>query len=150
MARHRFRAVLESAGRGGHAIPIPGDVVEELALRQHSRVSGIIAGASYRSSTARYGGRMILGVHKATVAAAGIEVGQAVDVEIEPDGSSREVRIPPELEAALRGDARARAAWDRLPPSRKREHADAVAEAKKPETKERRVARAIASMRERG
>jgi hypothetical protein len=144
-----FRARLESAGRGGHAIPVPDEVAAALGLRQHSRVTGTIAGTSYRSSTARYGGRMILGVHKATVEAAGIEVGDAVDVEIAIDASPRRLDVPPELEAALRADPRARAAWDRLPPGQRREHAEAVAEAKRPETKKRRVARTLAALRER-
>jgi hypothetical protein len=145
----RFRATLESAGRGGHAIPVPDEIAAELGLRQHSRVTGTIGEAPYRSSTARYAGRTVLGVHKATVEVAGIRVGDAVDVTIGVDAAPRELRLPAELEDALAADDRARAGWEKLPPSQRREHAESVANAKKPDTRQRRVARAIAAAVER-
>ena len=145
----RFRGTLEAAGRGGHAIAVPDDVVAALRLKQHSRVRGAIAGEPYRSSTARYGGRTVLGVHKATVEAVGVEVGDSVSVTIALDDDPRELPLPDELRVALDGDDRAHAGWERLSPSARREHAQSVAGAKRPETKQRRVARAIAAAMER-
>jgi Domain of unknown function (DUF1905) len=72
----RIRAELQSAGRGGHAVVLGDDVVAALGLKQHTRVKGTIGGIPYRSSTARYGGAMYLGVYKATVARAGIAAGR--------------------------------------------------------------------------
>ena len=54
---------------------------------------------------------------------------------------------PADLEAALAADPSARAAWSRLAPSHKREHVDAIESAKKPETRARRVAAAVAMAR---
>jgi uncharacterized protein YdeI (YjbR/CyaY-like superfamily) len=59
----------------------------------------------------------------------------------------REVPVPDELRRALDADPVARAAWEHLPPSHRREHAKAVADAKKPETRERRVAAALAKLK---
>jgi uncharacterized protein YdeI (YjbR/CyaY-like superfamily) len=55
-------------------------------------------------------------------------------------------RTPPALATALARNAKARAAWDGFPPSHKREYSEWVAEAKRDETRERRVKQAIAWM----
>lgn len=59
---------------------------------------------------------------------------------------SRTITAPPDLARALDANAAARAAWDRLSPSHRREHVEAIEEAKKPETRARRVAGAIAML----
>jgi hypothetical protein len=53
------------------------------------RVKGVLAGAPYRSNVAKMGGRFILGIHKATLAAAGKRVGDEVSVTIEADTNER-------------------------------------------------------------
>jgi hypothetical protein len=146
----RIRAELRSAGRGGHAVVLGDDVVAALGLKQHTRVKGTIGGIPYRSSTARYGGAVYLGVHKATVERAGIAVGDVVAVTIEVDAEPREIEVPAELERALGENPEARSAWEALAPSHKREHARAVAEAKKEATRRRRVERTIDALLHRG
>ena len=51
--------------------------------------------------------------------------------------------LPAELVAAFRKDARARAAWEKLAPSHRREHVKAIDEAKKPETRKTRIERTL-------
>jgi hypothetical protein len=53
------------------------------------RVKGTLAGAPYRSNLAKMGGRLILGVHKATLATAGKDTGDKVDITIEVDPDPR-------------------------------------------------------------
>ena len=53
------------------------------------RVKGTLAGAPYRSNLAKMGGRLILGVHKATLVAAGKDTGDEVDITIEVDPDPR-------------------------------------------------------------
>lgn len=118
--RRRFTARLEEAGRGGHVVAITDDVAASLGLKQHTRVKGTIAGTPYRSSTARYGGGIYLGVHKATVEKAGVRIGDRIETVIELDDAPRPVEIPPELGNALRTNERAKRAWEALPPSRQR------------------------------
>jgi bacteriocin resistance YdeI/OmpD-like protein/uncharacterized protein DUF1905 len=139
----RIRAELQSAGRGGHVVAVGDDVVTSLGLKQHSRVKGTIGATPYRSSTARYGGVMYLGVHKATVEDAGLAVGDSVDVTIELDPEPREIDIPPDLARVLEADPKAKAAWDALSPSHQRQHARAVADAKRATTRARRIERTI-------
>ena len=128
-------------GRGGGAlVRLPDDVAASFGTRRQVRVKGTLGGVEYRSNLMPVGGGVFcLGVHKAVREAAGVTFGAAVTVTIERDDEPREVVVPPELAAALAGDPVAKAAFDRLPPSHRREHANAVAEAKKPETRARRI-----------
>lgn len=60
----------------------------------------------------------------------------------------RAAAAPADFSQALDADPAARAAWDRLPCSHQREHVRAIEEAKKPETRARRIAKAVAMLRE--
>jgi uncharacterized protein YdeI (YjbR/CyaY-like superfamily) len=55
----------------------------------------------------------------------------------------RPVEVPPALEAALRKKAKARKTFEALAPSHRREYADWIAEAKRPDTVTRRIAKTI-------
>jgi hypothetical protein len=84
-----FRGLVEAARGGGHFVVVPDDVAGEIGAKHMMRVKGEIAGASYRSNVAKMGGRLILGVHKATLAAAGKDTGDNVLVSIEADTDPR-------------------------------------------------------------
>lgn len=58
-------------------------------------------------------------------------------------GSQSELVVPAELTAALRRDARARNCFATLSPGHRREYAEWIAEAKRPETRAKRVATAV-------
>ena len=70
-----------------------------------------------------------------------------VEVTIAPDTAERSVEVPPELASALDADPEARAAFEKLAYTRRKELARGVAEAKRTETKERRVAAALGELR---
>lgn len=53
------------------------------------------------------------------------------------------VEVPADLTAALRRNAKARAAFDGFPPSHRREYVEWIVEAKKDETRQRRIAQAV-------
>jgi hypothetical protein len=84
-----FSATVEAAGRGGHFVAVPDDVAAEIWGKHLLRVKGTLAGAPYRSNLAKMGGRLILGVHKATLATAGKDTGDKVDITIEVDPDPR-------------------------------------------------------------
>jgi uncharacterized protein YdeI (YjbR/CyaY-like superfamily) len=86
-------------------------------------------------------------VTKAQRDAAGAEIGDEVDVEVELDDAAREVDVPPELAAVLEGDSEAAQAFEKLSYTHRREYARWIAEAKRAETKERRVAKAAEMLR---
>lgn len=70
------------------------------------------------------------------------------EVEMEFDAEPRIVVEPPDFARALDADSVARAAYDRLAYSPKREHVRAIEGAKKPETRVRRIEKAMAILRE--
>jgi uncharacterized protein YdeI (YjbR/CyaY-like superfamily) len=72
--------------------------------------------------------------------------GDEIAVTVEADLEEREVEIPPELEELLRANPKAKEAFDDLSYSHRREHAMHVAEAKKPETRQRRASKTIETL----
>ena len=97
----------------------------------------------YASTISVYGGKSYIPVRRSHREAAGVAVGDLVDVTIELDTAPRTVEPPPELAAALVKSPRARARWDELSFTHQREHADAVIAAKRPATRVRRVEKTI-------
>ena len=142
----RFKAKLEPAPHGGHFVVVPNDVAAAAGLRHGSRVSGTCNGVAFRSSTPKYGGIFHMGIHKATLAEAELKPGALVTIALERDDAPLPCDDPPADFLAAIEKANAMAAWDKLPPSHKREHVKAIVEARKPETRVRRIEKAIAML----
>ena len=84
-----------------------------------------------------------MGVSAENRAGAGVAAGDEVEVEIQLDTEPREITVPPDLAEALEADAQARQFFDGLSYSQKRWYVEPIDQAKKPETRERRVAKAV-------
>jgi hypothetical protein len=146
---HRFKAVLREARGGGAGVLIPTAVAEAMGGRKQFRVVGTLNGVPLRSSTFPYEGEGLwLGVHKATREAAGAGFGDELEFEISRDDAPRVLELAPELEAALAAEPGLRERFDSLSFTRRRELADPIADAKKPETRAARLAKALAVLRE--
>ena len=140
MSRQSFSAPLAESGRGGGRwVPVPFDGREVFGSAR-APVRGTVNGTPLRGHLAIYGGATVLGLRREIREAAGIEVGDLVDVVLELDDEPREVEVPEELDAAL--SAGAREAFEALAFTHRREYAEWVGEAKRPETRARRAARA--------
>lgn len=141
-----FRGVLKPVPHGGHYVEVPATVAERAGLAHAARVRGTVNGAAYRSSLMKYSGVFHLGVHKATLAEAGIDVTAEakvkVTIELDDEPLPTDV-VPDDLAAALAKNNRARKAWETLRPSLKREYVKAITEAKRVETRARRVQKVI-------
>ena len=139
-----FDGELMSARGGGHAIGVQDSIVASLGAKHMSRVAGTLNGRPFRSNLVKMGGGMLLGVHKANVEALGLTPGDTVAVVMSLDDEPRGDDVPPEILAeALRNDPVAAATWDALAPSHRREYVAYIKEAKKDETRVRRVRRTI-------
>jgi len=145
----RFRSVIEAAVGGGAAAQIPPDLGAELGGMKQMRVTGSLNGHAIRTSTMPYRGGFYVGIHKAAREEAGVEIGDAVELELTRDDSPRVLELAPELEAAFAAEPELRAHFDALSFSRRRELADPIADAKKPETRAARLERAVTSLRDR-
>src|SRR5215470_12891152 len=107
-------------------LEVPPEVVESLGQGKRPAVTITINGHSWKSRVAIMRGRYLLGLSNANRQAAGVVSGDEVDVEAEP----RVVVEPADFAHALDVDPVARAAYDRLPYGRKREHVLAIERAK--------------------
>jgi hypothetical protein len=147
----RFRGVLTSTPRGGGGtlVPIPKEVAARLgALRGMPKVNAVIAGQPYRGSLMPMGdGTYCLGVLKSIQEKAGVGQGDSIAIEIELDTAPRTVEVPADLARLLARDRKAAAAWEELSFTNRKEMARSLEEAKRPETRERRLAAAIRSLR---
>lgn len=142
----QLRTTLEPFGPAC-AILLSDEQVAQLAPTRNPPVVVTIGGRRERLRVARMDGRNCIGLSKAARASLGVEIGEAVDVTIEHDASERTVDVPPELAEALDADPAVRSAFEALSYSQRKEHARAVAEAKKPETRERRITKVLETLR---
>jgi hypothetical protein len=128
-------------------LEVPPEVVESLGQGKRPRVAITINGHSWKNRIAIMRGRYLLGLSNANRQAAGVVTGDEVEVELEFDPDPRVVVEPADFARALDADPNARSAYDRLPDGRKREHVRAIESARKPETRMRRIEKAVATLR---
>jgi hypothetical protein len=142
-----FRAKLQPVPHGGQYVVVPAKTAEQAGLKHAARVRGTVNGAPYRSSLMKYSGIFHLGVHKATLAKADVAPGARVEVTIELDDELLPTDVvPDDLAKGLKKNKDAAAAWRVLRPSRKREHVKHIVEAKKPETRARRLGQILETL----
>ena len=139
MAVKRFTVELERVQKTATMFRIPFDL-EEAFGRKRPPIRVTIRGHTWRTTPGVYGGVGHVVVNRAVKAATGVDAGDRVRVEIELDTEPRRVRVPRDLEAALSADSRAADAFRRLSYTHRREYVEWVEEAKRAETRERRIA----------
>jgi hypothetical protein len=110
-------------------------------------VRATVNGFTWRTTVTRMRGEFLLGRNREVRESAGVEAGDTVNVTIELDAEPREAEIPEALTQALSGDPEAQTAFDRLAFTHRKEYARWIAEAKREETRDRRVARALQMLR---
>lgn len=139
-----FTGKIESTGTGGGGayVAVPVNVVAALGGGGRIPVNATFDGVAYAGSIASMGSGPCLGLLKAIRDQLGKQPGDTVEVTLSRDTGERTVGIPDDLANALES-AGARAAFDKLSYSHRREHVNAVNEAKRPETRARRIAKAV-------
>jgi hypothetical protein len=111
-------------------------------------VLATVDGYSWRTTVARMGGEFLVGLNRSVRDAARVEAGDTADVRLELDTAPREVEVPVALEDALATDPSARSAFDALAYTHRKEYSRWIDEAKRDDTRERRVAQALQMLRE--
>jgi hypothetical protein len=144
----RFRTVVELGGKTATGMQVPDEVVAEVSGGKRAPVRITVGGHAYRTTLARMGGRWLVPLSAENRGAAGVAAGDAVEVEIELDAAERTVEVPEDLAAALAGEQAARAYFDGLAYTHRQEWVRWVEEAKRPETRARRVTATVERLRE--
>jgi len=142
----KFRATVELGGKTATGIEVSEDVVAALGSGNRPPVTVTIGGHTYRTTVARMGGRFLIGLSAENRTAAGVAAGDEVDVSIEPDAEPRQVEVPADLAEALALDHIARATFDGLSYTHRKEWVRWIEEAKKAETRATRLARTVESL----
>jgi Domain of unknown function (DUF1905)/Bacteriocin-protection, YdeI or OmpD-Associated len=144
-----FKAVLEPDPTvAGTFILVPRELNARLGLRGRPKIHAVIAGHAYRGSLMPMGdGTFCLGVLKSIQQAAGVRRGDTITVDLELDTAPRTVEPPADLARLLASDRKAAAAWEQLSFTNKKEMAQGISEAKRPETRQRRLTAALEKLR---
>jgi len=144
-----MRLTLELQRTGGNTtgFQIPDEAVTALGGGGRPKVTVALNGFTFPSSIAKMGGSYWLGVSAERRTAAGVEGGQVYDLDVELDTAPRVIETPDDLRAALEAEPGLRARWEKLSYSHQREHVQAITSARAPETRARRVAKAIEMLR---
>jgi Bacteriocin-protection, YdeI or OmpD-Associated/Domain of unknown function (DUF1905) len=138
----RFTAILGGEEGESPTVVLPFDPRERFGTAR-APVRGRVNGTEFRTTVAVYSGIPLIGFNATLRQRAGIAIGDEVTVELELDDEPRTVEVPPPLRRALDEHAEAKAAFERLSYTHRREYAEWIAEAKREETRERRVGKAI-------
>lgn len=141
----RFTATIQAAsaeGSGGAYVAVPPEVVEALGGGGRIPVQATFDGIAYTGSIVSMGAGPSIGVLKSIRTQLGKQIGDTVEVTVRGDTARRTVEVPADLAAALEA-AGLREAFANLSYSHQREHVNAITEAKRPETRARRIAKAL-------
>ncbi len=142
-----FHTTLLATGGNNVGIEIPGDVVTALGGKRVPVTVTINGDYTYASTTAVMSGRNLVGLNAAHRSASGVGAGDTVEVTLERDTAPRTIEVPADLARALAAEPSAAAAWEKLAPSHRKEHVRAITEAKREETRARRLAACLEALR---
>ena len=129
------------------AIELTDDQVAALGAGKRAAVLVTVGDRTARLRLGVMGGKNLIGLSKAARAELGVEIGDEITATIAPDVAERTVEVPDDLAAALAAVPGGRAAFDVLSYSSRKEHVRGITEAKKPETRQRRVSAVVAGLK---
>ena len=144
----KFQADVQLSGKTATGIEIPAEVIDALGGGHKPSVTVTINGYTYSYTVARRGERYLVGVNADVRERAGVVAGDRVEVEIELETGSREILVPSDLAEAIEAEPAAQAFFDSLTASQRKWFVLEVEGAKRPETRQRRIAKSIEMLRE--
>lgn len=147
MGRIQFRTSLQQRGPAAAVVLDDGQVAEVGEGPKRFPVIATVNGYTWHTSVARMGGEFLVGLNKDVRTGAGVVAGDEVEVILELDTAPREVEVPEALAAALASDKKAKAAFEGMAYTHRKEYARWIADAKREETRERRVQQALEMIR---
>lgn len=137
--KHTFKAVIQNPGGGGAFVEIPFDVEAAFGAKK-PKVKAMIEGVPYRGMLTRMGSEYhILIILKSIREQIGKTFGDEVKIVVEVDTEPRMLDIPKDLLTELKKDRQAKAFFDKLSYTHRREYLMWINEAKRQETRQRRI-----------
>jgi hypothetical protein len=146
-AAMRFRTTVELGGKTATGLRVPPDVVAALGSGKKPAVTVTIGGHTYRSTIAVMGGAFMIPLSAENRTAASVAAGDEVEVQVELDTAPRVIEPPADFAMALDAEPAARKAFNSLSYSHQRRWVMSIDDAKTPETRQRRIDKAITELR---
>ena len=144
MSRMEFEATIEPGSRGGALVRLPDSAADHFGTKARFPVRATFNGVEYRGSAMPMGdGAFCVGVTKAVQAEAGVGAGHTVTVTLRRNDEERRVEVPDELAEAVQANPEATRRFAAMPYTHRKEYAEWVGSARKPETRRRRVEKAV-------
>jgi Domain of unknown function (DUF1905)/Bacteriocin-protection, YdeI or OmpD-Associated len=148
MAQHKFTVkLIGQEGSQVAAMKPPFDVVKVFGRKGRVPVKGTINGFPFRSSLMNMGDGHMMAVNAELRAGGKCKAGDNVKIVMELDEEERKVEVPAYLKKIINSDAQAKERWAKLSFTHQREHVRAIEDAKKEETRERRIAAMMDALR---
>ncbi|GGJ68364.1 YdeI/OmpD-associated family protein [Deinococcus aquiradiocola] len=141
-----FTASLKQEGKTATGIEVPEEIVTALGGGRKPAVTVTLNAYVYRTSVGVMGGRCMIPVSAEHRRNAGLSAGDTVNVTVELDTEPRDVTVPDDLQAALDAHPAALSAFGKLSRSGKRQHTLSVEGTANPETRARRIEKAIRTL----
>jgi hypothetical protein len=144
--KHTFTATIQNASGasgGGAFVEVPFDVEQAFGSKR-PKVKALIEGVPYRGTLVRMGTEChLLLILKEIREKVGKTFGDEIKITVEPDSEPRVVDVPPDFAKALGKVKAAQAYFNSLSYSHQREYVGYITEAKREETRTRRIDRTI-------
>jgi hypothetical protein len=148
MTQHKFKVkLLGQSGSEVAALKPPFDVVEVFQRKGRVPVKGTIDGFPFRSSLMNMGDGHIMVVNAQLRAGAKCKAGDTVTVLMELDDDKRTVEVPAGLKKVIDRDPKTREFWPKLSFTHQKEYVREIEGAKRPETREKRIAAMMDALR---
>jgi len=141
--RQTFKATIQNAGGGGAFVEVPFDV-ERIFGSKRPKVKALIDGVPYRGLLTRMGTEHhLLIILKGIREQIGKTFGDEIQALVELDTEKRVIEIPKDLLKELKKDGEAKAVFEKLSFTHRKEYVTWINEAKKEETRQNRIAKTI-------
>lgn len=144
----KFKTKVFKAGKTATGIEVPAKVVESFNAGKRVPITVTINGYTYRNTVAVYDGVYMVGISAEHRKGAGVEGGDEIEVNIERDTKSREVEVPADFQKALNKNAVVKKKFEALSYSKKNGLVLAINAAKTEDTRQRRIEKSIAAIKQ--
>src|ERR1700719_3317664 len=148
MKKYKFKAKIQAGDGGGAYVLFPYDTAKEFGTKGKVPISATFDGVPYAGSLIKYGNPLyMLGMLKAIREKIGKAPGDTVEVVVWKDEALRTVEVPAQFENLLKKE-RLLPVFDKLSYTHRKEYCRWITDAKKEETRLRRLGKAIEMLKQ--
>lgn len=143
MKKYKFTAKIEAGEGGGAYVLFPYNTGKEFGTEGRVPVKATFDGISYSGSLIKYGhAQHMLGMLKSIRQQIGKQPGEMVEVVVWKDAEERTIDVPTEFESLLKQE-QLLPTFEKLSYTHRKEYCRWITEAKRQETRDKRLAKAI-------